>query len=49
MPSRSGWASRKGLGAEVALVHVVDPKLAVAPDMGVSAATLMAEARRDGR
>ncbi len=39
----------RALGAEVALVHVVDPKLAIAPEAGVPAATLMAEAKREGQ
>ena len=37
------------LGSEVALVHVVDPKLAVRPEGGVPAATLLFEFRRDGQ
>lgn len=37
------------LRAEVALVHVVDPKLAVRPEGGVPAATLLFELQRDGR
>ena len=37
------------LCAEVALVHVIDPKLAVRPGTGVPAATLLFELRCDGR
>jgi nucleotide-binding universal stress UspA family protein len=42
-------ALAQALGAEVALVHVVDPKLAFAPEASVPAATLMAQANRDGQ
>jgi nucleotide-binding universal stress UspA family protein len=44
-----GLGLAQALGAEVALVYVVDPKLAVAPEAGVPAATLMAEAKREGQ
>ncbi len=40
-----GLGLARALGAEVALVHVVDPKLAVAPEAGVPAATSMADWR----
>ena len=43
-----GLGLAQALGAEVALVYVVDPKLAVAPEAGIPAATLMAEAKREG-
>lgn len=37
----------RALGAEVALVHAVDPGLASTPETGVPAATLLAEGERD--
>jgi nucleotide-binding universal stress UspA family protein len=45
----AGLSLARALGADVALVHVVDPKLAVAPEAGVPATALMAEAKRDGQ
>jgi nucleotide-binding universal stress UspA family protein len=37
------------LGAQVAIVHVIDPKLAIVPDSGVPADRLLFELRHDGR
>jgi nucleotide-binding universal stress UspA family protein len=45
----TGLALAQALGAEVAVVHVLDPKQALAPEVGVPAATLMAQAKRDGQ
>jgi universal stress protein A len=39
----------RSLGAEVALVHAVDPTLAATPETGVPAATLLADADHDAR
>jgi nucleotide-binding universal stress UspA family protein len=39
----------QALGAEAALVHVIDPKLATAPEGGIPAATLLADLKRTGQ
>ena len=39
----------RSLGAEVALVHAIDPALLSAAESGVPAASLLAEARRDAQ
>jgi nucleotide-binding universal stress UspA family protein len=39
----------QALGAEAALVHVVDPKLTVAPEGGLPAAELLADLKRTGQ
>jgi len=39
----------KSLGAQVALVHVLDPKLAIAPEGGFSASVILDHFRQDGR
>jgi nucleotide-binding universal stress UspA family protein len=44
-----GVGLARALGAEVSLVHVIDEKLARAPDMGIPVAQLLAELTRDGR
>lgn len=44
-----GSAFAKALGASVALVHVVDPALYAAPDVGFAAAELMERADADAR
>ena len=43
-----GIALTRALGAEAALVHVVDPKLAYVPDSGIPAARIMADLKREG-
>lgn len=43
----SGLAA--SLGAAVALVHAVDPTLVAAPEAGIAAAKLMAQAEQEGR
>ncbi len=39
----------KALGAQIGLVHVVDPKLASAPEGGVPASVIFDELREEGR
>lgn len=39
----------KTLGAQIALVHVIDPKLASAPEGGLPASTALDALRREGR
>jgi universal stress protein A len=45
-----GFELARGLGAEVALIHAVDPSVvAYAPEGGIPAAELVAQAQRHGR
>src|SRR5574341_2290068 len=44
-----GMGLVQALGAEAALVHVVDPKLATAPEGGIQAAELFADLKRTGQ
>jgi len=39
----------RALGAEIAIVHVIDPKLAVVPDSGVAADRLVFDLHREGQ
>jgi len=39
----------RALGAELALIHAVDPAVGYAPDAGIPAAELVAMAERDGK
>jgi len=44
-----GFELAQSIGAEVALIHGVDPDLGYAPQGGVASSELIAEAERDGR
>jgi universal stress protein A len=45
----SGFELARLLGAEVALIHVVDPSLVAAPESGIPAGELMSMAEQDGK
>lgn len=44
-----GFELARSLGAEVALIHVIDPSLVVAPEGGYPAGELIALAEQDGK
>jgi nucleotide-binding universal stress UspA family protein len=44
-----GFELARSFGAEVALIHVVDPSLVSAPESGIPAVELIALAQQDGR
>jgi nucleotide-binding universal stress UspA family protein len=44
-----GVGLANAIGASLAFIHVVDPSAAVAPDSGVPASELMAQAEQDGK
>jgi len=47
--AHTGAEFARSLGAEVALIHAIDPALGYAPESGSSPAVLIARAERDGK